>query len=521
MSIGTTRITQEAVDALTTLFAEKGWKKLPHQSVLARDYPDYEAIALQYQLKRDQTQRQFVKWRTFGSPDGREAASFTDEQTRALVDQRVGADQNAYDKLVVRALNVVSCCAFLEQRPLVKPCVEAWLSLASNSKGGDEETKNLVRDFGKARIATFKSLVRENYSGHASRLRSSATKFELGIHSTRMELREEWSTYPWVQHIFGALVDNSDFRVDLKATSKEHFHYLLFDLFDRALAFEFRQCFSNAALCALSIPDLTSLPAQSPGVSAVIYYISGFELSALVTRASKNDTHKTLFTAFSACHTLNMTDAVAQNLPVSLVQSRSRGSLLYASEDFFDFVVLAEKAFSSLLTMENIIAHGARLVSRAHELVMNNELVVEAFENCMLPVLEDAASKSGIQFIDSTPLFVQLLKTYVRMRGKDFVKTLVDRLKLKQAAAVANTTRSKLAAAASAASAKRVKLSAKEDPFDNIVDEDYSEEMYSELDEVATQLDDEDGGAQGDTPVLGTSFIGDQSTPTAALDLEF
>lgn len=333
-----------------------------------------------------------------------------------------------------------------------------------------------------------------------------------------MELRQGWLHFPWVQKIFRT---DLDFRDDLKATSVTHFHYLIFDVIDRALASEFRQRFSNAALCTLSIPDLTTMPPQSPGVSAVIYYISGFELSALITRANKDPTHQALFNAFSATHTLHMREAIAQDLPVTLVQRRTRGSLLFASKDFFDFVVLVEQAFSSLLTMENILAHGARLVSRAHELIRTNELVGAAFEICMLPVHEDAACKSGIQFIDSTPLLLQLLKTYVRLRGKDFVKTLVDKLKLKQAAAVANTTRSKLAAAASSAATKRAKLGAEEELSDEMIDDDYSDAMSSELDEAAAQSEDEEEGTQSDPPVLGVSGIGDQSTGTcrAGLDL--
>jgi hypothetical protein len=265
------------------------------------------------------------------------------------------------------------------------------------------------------------------------------------------------------------------------------------------------------------------MPPQSPGVSAVIYYISGFELSALITRANKDPTHQALFNAFSATHTLHMREAIAQDLPVTLVQRRhrTRGSLLFASKDFFYFVVLVEQAFSSLLTMENILAHGARLVSRAHELIRTNELVGAAFEICMLPVHEDAACKSGIQFIDSAPLLLQLLKTYVRLRGKDFVKTLVDKLKLKQAAAVANTTRSKLAAAASSAATKRAKLGAEEELSDEMIDDDYSDAMSSELDEAAAQSEDEEEGTQSDPPVLGVSGIGDESTGTcrAGLDL--
>ena len=108
-------ITKQAIGALVVLFDLKKWAKLPHQTVLDRD-SDYTLVATKYELKnRNQTQRQFVKWRNVGSPAEVAAAALTDDNIQNLINSRV--PEHVIVPLVVSAFKTVLDSNFTKRRP--------------------------------------------------------------------------------------------------------------------------------------------------------------------------------------------------------------------------------------------------------------------------------------------------------------------------------------------------------------------------------------------------------------------
>lgn len=94
-----------------------------------------------------------------------------------------------------------------------------------------------------------------------------------------------------------------------------------------------------------------------------------------------------------------------------------------------------------------MLAHGPALLDRVGELCTKHVTIKAPFEACLKAVRREQES-AGIEPLDCTPLLDIIQRLYLRLRGRDFVKTLLSALKLKQAAASANTLRGVLAAEA-------------------------------------------------------------------------
>jgi len=113
-------------------------------------------------------------------------------------------------------------------------------------------------------------------------------------------------------------------------------------------------------------------------------------------------------------------------------------------------IVLIKHAFSNLLTMKNVLSFGGEIISEVFRLTRGSDAIKAAFETCMGPVREIARS-AGYTGVDGAPILEKVLKLYMRIRGKDAVKTLVSDLKQ---SALANSTRGRLAATAPASAKK-------------------------------------------------------------------
>ena len=110
---------------------------------------------------------------------------------------------------------------------------------------------------------------------------------------------------------------------------------------------------------------------------------------------------------------------------MKVIVDRSNGGLIFPSLEMFSLIVLIEHVFSSLLTMENVLAYGGEIISELYRLTRESVEIQEAFDTCMGPVRETARS-SGFTGVDGAPLLEKVLKLYMRIRGKDAVKTLVS-----------------------------------------------------------------------------------------------
>lgn len=151
-------------------------------------------------------------------------------------------------------------------------------------------------------------------------------------------------------------------------------------------------------------------------------------------------------------------------LPHSLVTTRTRGGLLYASWRLFHLVWYVEQCYVTALTMETICVYGKAAVRDVHTRLLGDQHVRRMFANTFTPsyrlsaraILAAAghADDEVEEVVDgqNLKLLGELLRMYMRMRGRDAVTKLTSRARL--ASHDVNALRSKLADAAASASDK-------------------------------------------------------------------
>ena len=227
---------------------------------------------------------------------------------------------------------------------------------------------------------------------------------------------------------------------DLIADNLSHLSIMTFVELDNEITTELRKCFGlSAGVADLDIPPYHDHDGTQLGlaVQSTLYYIAGAMMSTLQKLAGRtartNSSLSEELTVFCARNTVKRADAEADKLPCVLVSSRSEGKLLYSSASFFRFVLAIEFAYSRLLTMEHLIAYGGELLNAVRSLTSNWPFLKEAFEECASAAREQAAMEENT-FDRENLIIEKLLRLYMRIRGKDAVKTIVGVLKQSQLA---------------------------------------------------------------------------------------
>jgi hypothetical protein len=169
----------------------------------------------------------------------------------------------------------------------------------------------------------------------------------------------------------------------------------------------------------------------------------------------------------------------------------------------FDLVSKIEHAFSSLLTMKNLIAFGGSLMTAALDAVMQSYAIALSLSECMHPVYE-AAKREALNQPESRSILERIVNKYVRMRGKDMVKSVLSVLRLTKSAKTALSHRGSLAAASNAASINHKKsrsFVASDDVEETsigsdiaIIDDDEFSAMDEDLHDARFESDDTDPG---------------------------
>jgi hypothetical protein len=402
---------------------------------------------------------------------------------------------------------------------------------------------NSFRVYCNGRVEEVKNIFVDNYARFATAVRKSSSAFELSIYKTKQARRFEWCKGDYVVNAFAQV--SATPPADLGAEDLTHLIDLTYLEFDDLICREFRLLFGpSAGLSNLTIPPIgNGSPDIHTGFNEVLYYLAGAMASALITsgqRCYRTDRKRSsLFATFAAKHTLTLESAKKQGLPTGLVQKRSHGSLLYPSRLLYRVICLLEHAYSQLLTLKNVISYGGSLVKQIRDLLTKWPVFLKAFNECLEPVRK-SAEEAGNDF-DSRPLLLKMQEYYMRVRGKDAVKTIVGELKRKTAST--NSHRGNMAAAASYSSAKRTK-SAKaiqkaspgpearraaevDSVFRSIeLDEDYLLAMDDAADEAADEADKEvlvegdgvEGSGDGDENGQGDGD-GESDEPPIFFDL--
>jgi hypothetical protein len=241
---------------------------------------------------------------------------------------------------------------------------------------------------------------------------------------------------------------------DLGANSVRLAVRIILDHLDRTLTKQIRLRFAPSAGMVLTIPNISSVAIPNQLLRQTIYYVTGWVLSCLNDESKLDIEIAPLLVIFIAKQTLTSHQAQELKLPFELVASRTRGGLLYPSSDMFALILEIEHAFSSLLSMQNLIAFGGSLMTAVLDVVMKSDAISSALHPCMIPVYEATQRESACSQPETKLLLERIVNKYIRMRGKDMVKSILSVLRLTKSAKTALSHRGNLAAATNAASNK-------------------------------------------------------------------
>ena len=423
-----------------------------------------------YYLSRNQIRHQFVHWRRHGGPPGAEACALGDAQIISTVNDRVGS----VPQLLRRALDAVTFDPVLCRNPSLMPGI--LQSLVSN-----QDFNAFLED----RVRELKRFVIDNFARRASHVSSHSLACEIAILDSRIERQEVWVGQARPTYVTSAFLPASTLDANaLRADNVECLIALTHNAIDRELCAQFRQSFGPSRMAgAMTIPPFLDNEPSSDPVQQTLSYIAGAALSALrkaVTACENSDPAQSkLLKTFVGTHSITKEDAVASGVPVDLIAARSKDLLIFPSREVYELIVLIEHSYSNLLIIENVLAFGGEVISEVYRLTRESNEIKEAFDACMGPVCRIARA-AGCADVEGAPVLEKVLKLYMRIRGKDAVKTLVSDLKQ---SAIANSLRGKLAATAAANDKKR---KCRPDDFDAVdvdaaeVTEDFSSEFGGE-----------------------------------------
>ena len=316
------------------------------------------------------------------------------------------------------------------------------------------------------RVRVLVEMTEANYARAASRVNSNAVDLEYAIVKTRDASRIRWLSGAYFTRAFSAVPQNAE----LIARNLDHLKVMTAVHLDIELVNEYRRCFGgDASVSDLRIPDY---PEGSPtddsdalvseATNRTLYYIAGAALPALWKLSERclktNAAFSALLVSFVSSNSLTSAAATMEGLPTGLVSDRNKAALIFASSAFFRIILLLEFAYSSLLTMSNVISFGGSIVKKVRILTSGWSLLRTAFDLATAESRRHAESL-GIRF-DGTPQLTKLLQLYMRIRGADVVKTIVGELKQSTRA---NTHRGKMAAAAEHGRSKQQQHSKRRD----------------------------------------------------------
>jgi len=390
--------------ALFALFEEKKWIELNPLSELLVD-PDARALLQPpLSLTEQQLKYRFVRWRRNGGPLSAAACALINAQIVATVDTRVGS----VPLLLRRIFAAVAQGPLSGRLPLFMPDVLKAL-----------ENNPDCNAFLEARVQEHKDLVVDYFGRRASSARSNSLAYVMAIIKSCSRRQEVWVGQARPAYVTSAFSPASTLAADaLRAENVDHLIALTHDSIDSELSEQFRKSFEPIGMAeALTIPPFLGNGSSGELNHQMLAYIAGGALTAMREAAYEDldPSHSSLLLSFVDVHSVRKDIAEASGVPINLIAARNNDSLIFPSREMYSLVVLIEHAFSSLLSMENVLA-GGTLLSEVYHFTRESNAMPEAFDACMEPVRR-AARAGEYADVDSGTLLEKVLKLYMRIRG--------------------------------------------------------------------------------------------------------
>jgi len=360
---------QAAIKSFFTLFDEHHWEKLPTEKYLL-GLPDVQAIIALHKLSvegiRVKIVRQFKNWgetiKTAG-PD-----SYASNESVGSVSIFVQSRAGNVSDVVRAALEEVSVGPVIRLMP--------WAKILSSAP------QEFHHSLGSRVQELLQIIIR--CTPKSGRTSAMSVALETSINTSRINFMNTLESNSLFSEV--TLMSASD----LGAKSVRLAVRIILDHLDRTLTKQIRLRFAPSAGMVLTIPNISSVAIPNQLLRQTIYYVTGWVLSCLYDESKLDIEIAPLLVIFIAKQTLTSHQAQELKLPFELVASRTRGGLLYPSSDMFALVLEIEHAFSSLLSMQNLIAFGGSLMTAVLDVVMKSDAISFALHQCMIPVYETA-----------------------------------------------------------------------------------------------------------------------------------
>lgn len=163
----------------------------------------------------------------------------------------------------------------------------------------------------------------------------------------------------------------------------------------------------------------------------IVYYIAGAILRRAQGHCNRQDPTENERAAvalrFLNFNSIEKERARAENLPIGLVCDREKINLVFASANFFRWVVSLEANFGLNCTRANVDAHNAELFPECEKRAYRNEELFRTFLEASPPDLvsfggdSDTAEESSEKY---RKVFWSLTKKYRKARQPDFFDSL-------------------------------------------------------------------------------------------------
>mmetsp|Transcript_21697 Transcript_21697/g.26107 ORF Transcript_21697/g.26107 Transcript_21697/m.26107 type:complete len:529 (-) Transcript_21697:3776-5362(-) len=447
-------ISREVRDLIWKLFKQKAdqWKTPKGELRLPKENKDEDLDKLirQHALRRNQVSRQLLHYKKTERPD-LVAITVSDSQEKII--ENIKCRVGGVDAVVECVLDEFSKSLF---------CTDSSL------KGGDDRKKMLdscVDEVNKLLDELINAYIEAAAQCSATSWRSSSAminKMAVARSNIQRRFRSTFNENATISTAMIPFFDEDEFSYSFRGAH-------LFANLEETAYDTFTQLLADHERPDLSPPSPLPEPDVNDDRAGLVYYLGGWGCF-VVKRAiwkRRNIAHTDGFwQAWLQHNQINIEEAISSELPYELTQLRAqrketaavgnRAQLVeYASRPVFNFFWAVEATYSALLTTVNFLAYGSDLVRRIHEVISKHKPTVDLFVKT-LPRSEDADMDSLES--QATEMMCFLLDAYHKMRGRDFVKTMMGNLG-SQEKKRAGTLRDKLAimsdAAADAAKVKK------------------------------------------------------------------
>lgn len=218
-------------------------------------------------------------------------------------------------------------------------------------------------------------------------------------------------------------------KLELLANLREQFDGFMFEFahtfgmqfietVERCLATEDRSSKDAAAIKEVfaNHNDISKTPE-----GAKLYYIAGYMLCAIENAGRRRLSKGVLFVSFVQKHSLNKYQKVLARMGSLLTQDIElvdAGALHYPSIHWYELVVVLERIYVELLSMDCLEVYGSKVVDNVYQQLLAEKQI----RKCILEGLQYDEHEGDV-------LVTAILNIFTNFQGKDFVTKMLSRAK--------------------------------------------------------------------------------------------